>query len=131
MVIIRRAGVGLAISRMISLAYQAGRSGSSSRSSSVAMKTARRSCGVADSGGGISSGCLAETLRCGVAQHRLVEPGLVGEVVVDGGQVGPGAAADVADLRAAKALFREDLARGLDQPQARAVRGAVLQPWRD
>ena len=58
-----------------------------------------------------------------LAERGGVEFGLVAEMVVDSGEINPGAFGDLAGGRRAKATFREDLARRVQQALAEFADG--------
>lgn len=70
---------------------------------------------------GIAGFGLAAAGGHGVTQDGEVEAGFIPEMVVDGGDVGSGASADVADGGGLEAVFGEDLAGCIDEAGAGGV----------
>lgn len=72
-------------------------------------------------GGGVAGFGIACAGSHGVAQDGEVEAGFIAEMVVDGGDVGSRAGADVADGGGLEAVFGEDLASGIDEAGAGSI----------
>lgn len=72
-------------------------------------------------GRGVARFGMATGSGHGVAQNGEVEAGFIAKMIVDGGDVGSGASADVADSGRLEAVFGEDFAGGIDEPAARGV----------
>jgi hypothetical protein len=56
-----------------------------------------------------------------VAQNGEVQAGFIAEMIVDGGDIGSGAVADVADGGGLEAVFGENLPGGIDEAGAGSV----------
>lgn len=65
-------------------------------------------------GSGFAGFGIASAGGHGMAQDGEVEAGFIAEMVIDGGDVGSGAGADIADGRGLEAVFGEDFASGID-----------------